>query len=213
MSEPVDPPARRRRRYRLAAAVGAVAAVGAGTLVAHDLLADRTTTVTEAGQNAVGAPPSIMDPLEPAPSVPLTPSPTAHGTAGAAPSPAAVQFPPPPTASPIRALEAPEDVPAKVVSYRPADGQTLRIVTARGDLTGQRELTWAGDNGHAVGAARCTRTFKLSPDQPASTRETMVLCWRTSARRSVYVIAIDIHGRPSERTTAAIVNREWKKLG
>ena len=60
----------------------------------------------------------------------------------------------------------------------PKDHHTLRIVSARGDLTGQRELKWAADAGHLVGTARCTKNFRIGTQPSASVKPTMLLCWR-----------------------------------
>ncbi|GAA0916867.1 hypothetical protein GCM10009557_89070 [Virgisporangium ochraceum] len=88
----------------------------------------------------------------------------------------------------------------------------MRVVTARGDLTGQREMAWAADDGHRVGNAWCTQNFQFSPDRPASVRPTMLLCWRISDQRSVYVVTVDPSGKPSENDTVAAIDREWAKL-
>ena len=89
----------------------------------------------------------------------------------------------------------------------------MRIVTARADLTGQREMVLAADAGHAVGDISCTQNFRFSQDIPPKIRPTMLLCWRMSAQRSVYIITINTKGKPSQRETVAAINREWAKLG
>jgi hypothetical protein len=112
----------------------------------------------------------------------------------------------------MAAKNAPDTVPVKESTVS-KNGQTMRVVSARGDLTGQRELTWAADAGHQVGAARCTQNFQFSPDSPAAVRPTMLLCWRTSALKSVYVIDVNPKGRPSEADTTAALTWEWYRLG
>src|SRR4029453_2428523 len=93
------------------------------------------------------------------------------------------------------------------------DGGTMRVVSAKQDLTGQRELKWAADDGEAVGQARCTQTFVFSSGSPAKERPTMLLCWRPSTERSVITVAVSSSGRPSKATSVATLNTQWAKLG
>jgi len=90
---------------------------------------------------------------------------------------------------------------------------TLRVLTARHDLSGQRELLMAADEGFAVGAARCTQRFRFSAGDQGRERPTMMLCWRTSANRSVVTLAVAKKGRPSAASSAVVINREWSRLG
>jgi hypothetical protein len=92
------------------------------------------------------------------------------------------------------------------------DRKTMRVVSAKADLTGQRELGWAADDGHEVGAAHCTQNFKIGDTEPR-VRPTMVICWRTSAEKSVFTVAVDIDGKPSEKDSVATLNRVWSKMG
>ena len=73
----------------------------------------------------------------------------------------------------------------------PGTFDIVRVVAARADLTGQLEMTWAGDAGTKVGASTCTNDIRLTPQQPAKIRPTVMLCWRTSASLSVYVLVIN----------------------
>ena len=93
------------------------------------------------------------------------------------------------------------------------DRRTLRIVSAYGDLTGQRELAWAADAGHPVGAARCTQYFKFNPGTRVGERPTMLLCWRTSPTKSVFTIAVDLTHRPSESASVASIDKVWRQMG
>jgi hypothetical protein len=92
------------------------------------------------------------------------------------------------------------------------DKHTMKIVSAHGDLTGQRELAWAADAGHAAGAARCTQNFRFNPQSKAGGRPSMLLCWRTSATKSVYTLAVDITQKPSERASVATLNATWNAM-
>jgi hypothetical protein len=95
----------------------------------------------------------------------------------------------------------------------PKDHHTLKVVSALDDLSGQHELAWAADSGHPVGDARCTQNFRIGPSAAAKVRPTMLLCWRTSADRSVYTVAVDLDQRPSEKASVATINEVWSKLG
>jgi hypothetical protein len=95
----------------------------------------------------------------------------------------------------------------------PKDHHTLRVVSAPGDLSGQHELAWAADQGHAVGNARCTQNFRIGPKATARVRPTMLLCWRTSPHRTVYTVAVDLDHLPSEQASVATINQVWSKLG
>jgi hypothetical protein len=87
--------------------------------------------------------------------------------------------------------------------------RTLRVVSAPADLTGKLELAWAADGGTAVGDAHCTQTFRFNPALPAGRRPTMMLCWRTSAGRSVYALLVDIAQPPSAQASVAVLDRVW----
>ncbi|MDT5039501.1 MAG: hypothetical protein QOE51_486 [Actinoplanes sp.] len=93
-----------------------------------------------------------------------------------------------------------------------ATGGTMRVITARYDLTGQRELAWAADDGEAVGNAHCTQNFQFSSNVRPAERPTMLLCWRTSADRSVATVAVSKSGRPSKAVSVAEIDKQWRKL-
>jgi hypothetical protein len=92
-------------------------------------------------------------------------------------------------------------------------GATLRLVSARTDLTGLRELAWAADDGVPVGDARCTQNFHFSGGAPAAEKPTLLLCWRTSPAKSVYTVAVVLKGRPSTATSVDAIDKQWTKLG
>jgi hypothetical protein len=91
--------------------------------------------------------------------------------------------------------------------------RTLRVVSAPGDLTGKLELAWASDGGRAVGDGHCTQTFRFSPSLPVGQRPTMMLCWRTSPRRSVYTLLVDLAQTPSAQASVAVIDRVWASAG
>ncbi|MEV6301472.1 hypothetical protein AB0M02_18825 [Actinoplanes sp. NPDC051861] len=90
---------------------------------------------------------------------------------------------------------------------------TIRVTTARDDLTGTAPLTIAADEGTRVGSAHCTDRVRFSQDAPAVKRPTLLLCWRTSADRSVVTMAVTPKGKPKAATSVEIIDQEWAKLG
>ncbi len=94
----------------------------------------------------------------------------------------------------------------------PGSYDIVRVVAARTDLTGALELAWAGDAGTKVGPVSCTNKTKLTPDQPARVRPTVMLCWRTSASLSVYALVIDPKATTPVPMTdaAATVQSVWR---
>jgi hypothetical protein len=99
----------------------------------------------------------------------------------------------------------------QIGSLKEARG-TMRIVSARQDLTGQRELAWAADKGLPVGDASCTKKIRLSPDAEIREIPTLLLCWRTSAAKSVYIVAVKLNGGPSKQAIVGEIDRVWSKL-
>ncbi|WP_433791308.1 hypothetical protein [Actinoplanes sp. CA-252034] len=93
------------------------------------------------------------------------------------------------------------------------EGGTMRIVTVRGDLAGQREIGWVAGGVKRYGQAQCSQRFKLYNEQEPKTRPNLLVCWQTSAKRSVIVVDTKIGGRPSAEKSLAVIEREWRKLG
>ncbi|GGN61438.1 hypothetical protein GCM10010112_18600 [Actinoplanes lobatus] len=88
---------------------------------------------------------------------------------------------------------------------------TVRIVTAQSDLTSDRELILAGDDGtEAGGGVRCTTD--VPPDTVMSSAPETLMCWRTSAARSVITMATTTEGEPSTADSIAVIQREWNRL-
>jgi hypothetical protein len=92
-----------------------------------------------------------------------------------------------------------------------AGGGTMRIMSARYDLSGQREMLWAADRGHPEGDAHCTNNFHFSATGVASVRPTMLLCWRTSDDRSVVVLTVAKN--PSTAGSVGVIDKRWNELG
>jgi len=102
--------------------------------------------------------------------------------------------------------------PVRERNEKTAQG-TIRVVSARYDLTGQRELGLAGDDGDPVGSARCTQRVKFSAEAAAQVKPSLLLCWRTSAGRSVVTLAAVPGGHPSSARSVAAIDKEWAALG
>ena len=92
------------------------------------------------------------------------------------------------------------------------DREELRVVSAPGDLTGQKALAWVVDDGKRVGDANCTQKIKLSNNPTARTRPTLLLCWRTSTKRSVYTLLVDLDGKPSTDKSITALNEAWSAM-
>jgi hypothetical protein len=113
--------------------------------------------------------------------------------------------------SPVKATDVD---PAKVhVEQTGSDraGKMLRVSSARQDLTGYRELAWVRD-GKAAGDAVCTKKITLSPQSPARARPTLLICWRLSAQKSVYTVAVDFKTPPPESASVAALDRAWRAM-
>ncbi|MFF5079104.1 hypothetical protein ACFY36_18770 [Actinoplanes sp. NPDC000266] len=114
-----------------------------------------------------------------------------------------------------RPVTADNKLPSGPVNARdvPSEHGNLRVVSARYDLSGQRELLWAGDKGEKVGDMTCTQKFKFSNNLKASHKDNMLMCWRTTATKSVVTVIVDRTGKPSKAESAEAIKQEWAKLG
>jgi hypothetical protein len=231
-------PGRRRTQIALGA-VGAAALLGAGAYVITAQIMDhRDSTVTR----DAGALAPIVAPTSDAPSgLPSVapsdvPSPEASApSSGPAKDAVKKSASPSPSHSlsveeqikrarekaakdgyPVqRALTAGPHVQSGPVNERSEEvtGGTLRVITAKFDLTGQRELLWPANGGKSVGGADCTQTFRFANNAKPSTKPNLLLCWRTSADRSVVTVLVNRNGKPSTAESVKVIDREWAKLG
>jgi hypothetical protein len=193
----------RQRRVQTAAVAGLAAAMVAAVLIVglglndspgSDPAADRAARLLTASPSA--APSAVGSAVAPSAAAPkAAPSPTPG---------AAKKVARPPAAAAVMAT-ASGDVQK--------DHKTIKVVTSHSDLTGQGELAWAADAGHAVDGAKCTQNFRFNPGSKVGERPTMLLCWRTSATKSVYTLAVDVDRRPSEKDSVAALDKAWQKLG
>jgi hypothetical protein len=215
----------RRRKQVLLGAAGLTALLGAGTIAAQQFTDDnhvspgdsRALPATEApAKSAVGASPSMTAATAKAAGDPSSsPSTLADRIAGARSANARAGTTVRRPLSPVNglAVAAASDVTVTESGSEKAKGGTLRVVSARQDLTGQRELSWLVDNGAEVGDARCTNKVRFSAGAPAAVKPTLLLCFRISASKTVYTVAIDIHGRPSATASVAALDKQWSALG
>jgi hypothetical protein len=210
----------RRRKQAATTAVGLTALLGVGAylITAQVVGGHRTTTAQETGAQTPLAGPSSAAPVgqgkgeaNPEPGPTPSQSMTVDERIKAARAAAAKDGHPVQHAlSPAPGIRAASDIMER---NEKVEHGSLRIITARSDLSGQRELMWAADNGKRYGHVMCTKNFKFANNQTPAIRANMLLCWRTSAKRSVATVLIDYGGHPSTAKSAAIIDREWAKLG
>jgi hypothetical protein len=231
-----DPGAARRARRRKQAAVGAVglaAILGGGAFFLTEARHGATIVRDTGAQGSIAGSPAPSSPPPAAPARPATTRPRTPGAdrqrASASPSPSkslsAAQ-----RIAAARAAAAKDGIPVErplVAQGLPgatgpvtetntgslASGGTMRVISARYDLTGQRELLWAADGGSPVGDARCTQNFHFTNARKPRIRPTMLMCWRTSAAKSVVTVAVVKQGRPAAATSVAALDAEWARLG
>ncbi|MEN3308166.1 MAG: hypothetical protein V7603_4368 [Micromonosporaceae bacterium] len=219
----------RRRRYQVVAAVCGAAVLATGVLVADHvwfggvaaLLGSRTNGGADAGTSSVspGGPAGTMarglglGGASPAASGRgAAPGATSTATNGTHGKPGKPDKPAEPTTTRTVTIDG---VSATITESgsMPTLHHTMRVVSARADLWRQRELAWVADAGHKVGDATCTQNFRFNPTGAARVRSTLLLCWHTSATKSVYTVVVDVDHRPSEHDSVAIIDQTWSKLG
>ena len=91
--------------------------------------------------------------------------------------------------------------------------QSMRVVSARKNLAGYRELGWVADGGEPAGDARCSQTFRFSATMKPAEKPALLVCWRTSATRSVYTVTTDPGEHPSKQASVAAIDKQWNRLG
>ncbi|MGX6607159.1 hypothetical protein ACWKSP_34300 [Micromonosporaceae bacterium Da 78-11] len=207
-----------RGKTALGALALAAALCGAAYLITS-LLPDSDTSTGNGG----GLAPVVS--VEPITSLPSPAASVVEPVMGSAPPRSASTVAPSPTFSPaftaapsgvavaggISAQGGPAAA-ADAVSTRTEKiaGGTLRISSGRLDLTGEGDQALAADDGFPVGDARCTQQLYLRPAGPTGRRvPSMMVCWRTSATRSVVTVGT---GTPSAADGAAAIASEWAQL-
>jgi hypothetical protein len=231
---------RDRRRRKLVAGISGLAVVlGVGAFYATGSLAHKDQIAPDAGALTPFAP---ADSPTPTPTQPTgTAAATRTGLAVGpswSPSPDLSKTAPSATASPksaeqevrdAREAAAKDGVP--LMRPRPTttlaaaavtatdsgslkkDGTTLRLVSARGDLTGQRELGWVAGGAKRYGDATCSQTMQFANNEKPKKIANLLICWRTSATRSVATVMVNVNGHPSRAASVAALDKRWKELG
>ena len=230
------------RRAQVAAGVtGLAVLLGGGAYLITDRIVNRddSATTRDVGALAPVAPVVPSESLPPS----AAPSTSASGSPAATTSAAATSASPPAktSASPAevpdavrKQIQAARDaaakdgfplqrplpqrgkvVPESQISTRTekTSGGTMRITSAKADLSGNHDRVLAADDGTPAGNARCTQQVHFSVDAPPRVIPNLLLCWRISATRSVVTFAVATKGRPSAADSAAVIDREWAKLG
>ncbi|GAB2617317.1 hypothetical protein Aab01nite_30560 [Paractinoplanes abujensis] len=93
------------------------------------------------------------------------------------------------------------------------DGGTMRIVSARYDLSRQREMLLAADEGKPAGGARCTQNIRFAQGAKPTMRPNMLLCWRITEDRSVVVLSVSRGADPAQTRTLNALDTTWDRLG
>ncbi|MEU4241237.1 hypothetical protein [Actinoplanes sp. NPDC026619] len=220
----------RNRKIAVGAAAALAVVIGGGAYLIGsrdgDTVTENTNAIapvepaTPAASSAapattVGARPKAAAKRTPSPQVTTTDPAKVRRQIEAARSKAAAEGHPlqRPLTTPPRPHIAAENVDSYTEETRPlADGGTLRIVSARYDLSGQREMLWAADSGTEAGAARCTQNFRFAQGQKPAVRKTMLLCWRNTADRSVVVLAVGRAETPDTTQVLNVLDTQWNRL-
>jgi hypothetical protein len=92
-------------------------------------------------------------------------------------------------------------------------GGTVRVVSAPGDLTGQRELTWVAGGVSKYKGYDCSQTFKFNTNPVPTRKPNLLMCWRTSAQKSVIAVVVDAKGHPSKDKALAAISQRWNSMG
>lgn len=220
----------RRRRQKVAGAAGLAAVLGVGAyfvtseITAKDQIAPEPVAiapVTAATTPSAVETPEASPSEEPSASVAATQSAAppaspdsmttqqhidaAKGTAAKAKN--QVRRPLPPVGNVAEVA----DVTVRDTGSLKAGG-TMRVVSGRGDLTGQRELGLVADDGEKVGDARCSQNVRFAAGMPAVEKPTLMICWRTSDEKSVFTVAVAKTGRPSAEESVATIDKRWAQL-
>ncbi len=226
----------RRRKQAMIGVVGLVSLLGAGAAVATQVLDDSGAAPTSGAgalQPVVPAAPSATSGAAPR----VSAEPTTSAGAGTSPTAKAATATPRPktTAERIAAVRSLAAKPNNQVRRPPAptgaaaavtvnaadvtttelkqNGENIRVRSARQDLTGYNELGLVGDAGTKYGDARCTNKIRVRDGEKPRARSTFLLCWRTSATKSVFTVTVKFDGRPTPSLSVAALNNEWAKLG
>ncbi|GAA0422923.1 hypothetical protein Aca07nite_24000 [Actinoplanes capillaceus] len=93
------------------------------------------------------------------------------------------------------------------------EGGIVRMVTARGDLTGRGELAYVAGGVRKHRNASCSQTFQFSTNPRPAKKDNLLMCWRTSPVKSVLAIVVDPKGRPSRDKAVDALEKSWRAMG
>ncbi|GLY06029.1 hypothetical protein [Actinoplanes sp. NBRC 101535] len=91
-------------------------------------------------------------------------------------------------------------------------GGIVRVYTAHGDLTGQKELAYVAGGIKEHRDVPCSQTFKFATNPKPAKKDNMLMCWRTTATKSVVAIVVDPEGKPSRDKAVDIVEKNWRSM-
>jgi hypothetical protein len=109
------------------------------------------------------------------------------------------------TGSPVVGLARSDDGSLKA-------GGIVRVVTARSDLTGREELGWVAGGVTSYGDNKCSQTFRLFNSPRPAKKPNLLMCWRTSAKKSVVAVVVDPKGKPSRAKALDVLERKWREM-
>jgi hypothetical protein len=212
-----------RRKQAVAGIAGAAAVLAGAGFLTTRLMNEQQPSFPQPAALAPQSPAGDENvPEESEPPVTRTPKTKKH----AAPverspvmSPEASRQASPDPASEARASDAVDDLRDRLgisqrtyVADRTFGNGTIRVVTARRDLTGEREMLLAGDQGEPAGdGVRCTTAIKSQPEVPMDEPATL-MCWRTSESRSVITMTSATSDGSLAAECADVIEREWARL-
>ncbi|MDI6101619.1 hypothetical protein QLQ12_23645 [Actinoplanes sp. NEAU-A12] len=93
------------------------------------------------------------------------------------------------------------------------EGGILRLLTARSDLTGQQELAGVAGGVTKYRNVPCSQTFKFSTNPAPRKRPNLLMCWRTTPKKSVVAIVVDPGGNPSREKAVRALEKKWRAMG
>jgi hypothetical protein len=218
-----DPDRAARHRRRLAAGItGAVAALAGATFLVTQLMNERQPTLPE---------PAALAPQ----TTPATTASTPEVTAPVSRTPKITRHAAPVEVSPAPSMEAsreasPDSAEARAsaaidelrerlrlserskVTEHPYEDGTMRVVASWRDVSGESLLLRARDAGKPSGkGARCTTAIRDDPDVNLG-RPLTLMCWRTSASRSVVVVTTaSSAGAEAVAVAVSLIDTEWPK--
>jgi hypothetical protein len=92
------------------------------------------------------------------------------------------------------------------------EGGIVRIMSAYEDLTGQRELAYVAGGVRKYREVPCSQTFKFSTNPAPTKKPNLLMCWRTTEKKSVVAIVVDPKGKPSRNKAIDALEKKWRDM-